>query len=406
MSTSGKFAPFGFQSLLSTLKLLTLNATSLPRPTVSDAATMPLSDGHATLVADRAVAAELAELAELWPRLLQLAGAQGGAARLWSRAGDQLLTVYQIGMPEPTAHDLPHLHRGRSDSGGEALLGAPPPQFLAVPISHRGRVLGQLELFFATAPQANDVATGALFPLVGELLGLALHHMHPHDLQQTPPEEGVAMRAALLSQRQTMAAEVHDSVAQTLAFVKMRMPLLHEAITAQDVVSAVRYCDDVRQAVGTVHTKLRQLLSEFRVPMDPQGLKHALQSSILMFTQRTQVALDFDDQAPELHLSAPQESQVFHIVQEALTNIAKHASARRAWLSIKQVVGYVEVVVEDDGTGVAPNAVAPSGHFGVDIMRERAVRLGGHLDIGPRRGGGMRVHLSFPLTTGPAAAVA
>ena len=222
--------------------------------------------------------------------------------------------------------------------------------------------------------------------------------------RSTAPLEGDALQAALLRQRQAMAAEVHDSVAQTLAFVKMRMPLLQEAIGTQDTANALRYCDDVRQAVSAAHTNLRQLLSEFRAPMDPQGLKHALRSAILVFSQRTQIALVFDDQVPELHLSATQESQVFHIVQESLANIAKHASAQQAWLSIRQVVGSIEVVVEDDGTGPATDAVATGAHFGLDIMRERAARLRGQLGIGPREGGGMRVQLSFPLAIDSAAA--
>ena len=213
-----------------------------------------------------------------------------------------------------------------------------------------------------------------------------------------------ALEAALLAQRQALAAEVHDSVAQTLSFVKMRMPLLQDAIGSGDAGAALRYCEDVRKAVGSAHTSLRQLLTEFRVPVAPQGLKHALRSSILVFSQRTRVPLEFDDQAPDLSLSATQESQVFHIVQEALTNIAKHASARQAWVRLTQAGGRLEVAIEDDGCGASHEEdLGGAHHFGLDIMRERAARLGGRLDIGARAGGGMRVHLSFPLAAVAAA---
>jgi len=213
-----------------------------------------------------------------------------------------------------------------------------------------------------------------------------------------------ALEAALAAQRNALAAEVHDSLAQTLSFVKMRMPLLQDAIGCGDTGTALRYCEDVRRAVGGAHTQLRQLLADFRIPVAPDGLKHALRSSILTFSQRTQVPLDFDDQAPDLTLSAAQESQVFHIVQEALTNVAKHASARHAWLRITQAGGLVEVAVEDDGRGVPPDEECGGGHhFGLDIMRERAARLGGRLDFAARAGGGVRVCLSFPLTAHAAA---
>jgi two-component system nitrate/nitrite sensor histidine kinase NarX len=130
--------------------------------------------------------------------------------------------------------------------------------------------------------------------------------------------------------------------------------------------------------------------------MDPLGLKHALQSSIAAFCELTQVELAFDDQVPGLHLPVAQELQVLRIVQEALANIAKHARASRAWLTIARLHGDIDVVVEDDGAGVVP-ADGPGGseHYGLDIMRQRAVSLGGTLDVGARAGGGTRVRLRF-----------
>jgi two-component system nitrate/nitrite sensor histidine kinase NarX len=379
-----------------------------------DAAPAPLADILSTLAADLAAGGDLRELLRrLLEPLMTMAGAQAGAVRVLSAAGDRLQMVSHIGLPEPVAiaeqsvdpacgvcgsavarasvewaRDVRHcLRHGNGD-----FFGLDCRHVLAVPLTHRGRVLGLFNLFFAVEP-TPDPTRLALFKAVGELLGLALNNARL---------EGDNLQAALVSQRQAMAAEVHDSVAQTLAFVKMRMPLLHESIAAQDTASALRYCDDVRQAASAAHTNLRQLLSEFRVPMDPQGLKHALQSSILVFAQRTQVALEFDDQAPTLRLSPTQESQVFHIVQESFANIAKHASARHAWLRLGQALGRVDVLIEDDGTGLPAADVLPTGsHLGVEIMRERAIRLGGRLDIGPRTGGGTRVHLSFPLAVDP-----
>lgn len=349
--------------------------------------------------------------------LVRVAGAQAAAVRLSSPDGDRLRIVASCGLPAGVSESEQSV---ASDCGvcGMALSGRRPAwtddmrhceqrnvdryfgqasrRILAVPLTHQGRTVGVATLFYANSA-AVDTDISALLESLGALIGLAL-------AGEAGEREG--RQAALASQRQAMAAEVHDSVAQTLSFVKMRMPLLQEAIGAHDADKALRYCEDLRKAVGGAHTNLRQLLTEFRVPMAPQGLKHALQSSILMFSQRAQIALEFDDQAPDLCLSASQESQVFHIVQEALANIAKHASARRAWLCLAQAGNRVEVVIEDDGTGPATDAVSTqANHFGLDIMRERAARLGGRLDLGPRAGGGMRVHLSFPLAVDPAATV-
>jgi two-component system nitrate/nitrite sensor histidine kinase NarX len=258
---------------------------------------------------------------------------------------------------------------------------------LAVPLTYRGRVLGLYNLFFDARPGVDDESK-ALFKSIGELLGLALHNALL---------ERETLRVTVLAERQAMAAEVHDSIAQTLAFVKMRLPLLQEAITSRDETSALKYCADVRQAVSSAHSNLREVLAHLRAPMDPLGLQHALQASIRAFHELTQVDLSFDDDVAELQLSVAQEFQVLRIVQEALANIAKHARARRAWLTIGRQRDHIDVMIEDDGAGVdAPAAPPDHAHYGLDIMRHRASSLGGTLEVGAREGGGTRVHLCFP----------
>jgi two-component system nitrate/nitrite sensor histidine kinase NarX len=391
--------------------------TAAPATGLPEAQALPAQGIFAQLAADLAAGGDLRALLQRFLEpVMKIAGAQAGAVRVLSVAGDRLQMVSHIGLPEAVAaaersvdpacgvcgsafagdsiesvgnlqHCLRHSH--------ETYFGHECQRVVAVPMTHRGLVLGLYNLFFADEP-ALDASTLALLRAIGELLGLALNNARL---------EREHLRAALASERQAMAAEVHDSVAQTLAFVKMRMPLLQESIAVHDDINALRYCSDVRQALSSAHTNLRQLLSDFRAPMDPQGLRHALRSSILAFAERTRVALAFDDQAPGVQLTALQESQVFHIVQEALANIAKHAAAQRAWLSIERSGDQVNVIVEDDGSGALADAgAAHASHFGIQIMRQRADRLGGRLEIGPRAGGGTRVHLVFPQTSPAAAA--
>jgi two-component system nitrate/nitrite sensor histidine kinase NarX len=341
--------------------------------------------------------------------IMQMAGARAGAVRVLSPEGDRLQMISEVGLPEHVvcaertvdpacgicgsaftrdtiewASDVGYCARRSADS----YFGQECRHLLAVPLTHRGRVLGLYNLFFDTRA-ALDAGSMALFKSVGELLGLALHNALL---------ERETLRATVLRERQAMAAEVHDSIAQTLSFVKMRLPLLQGAIAAHDEAAAMKYCADVRQAVSSAHTDLREVLTHFRAPMDPLGLKHALRSGILAFQELTQVDLAFEDHAPELCLSVSQEFQVFRIVQEALANIAKHAQARRAWLKIEQQRDKVDVVIEDDGAGMA-SADPHDGesHYGVDIMRQRASKLGGTVDVSARDGGGTRVHLRFPF---------
>jgi two-component system nitrate/nitrite sensor histidine kinase NarX len=360
------------------------------------------------------ITAELAtgdDLDALLQRLLapivRQAGAQAGAVRLLSESGEEFQVVSTLGLPRGacgSGHSVGRHcgHCGAAADGHEVIWAADLracstlcssvfrdgayQRLLVVPLQHRGRVLGVCNLLFASAdePSAEVIA---LLRSVGELLGLALNNAR---LEQAE------LQATLLHERQMMAAEVHDSLAQSLAFVKMRLPLLSDAVQAHDAPRAQGYCDDVRRAVNQAHGALRGILTHFRVPMDPQGLEHALHATVANFRRTSSAELDFVNGLPGLQLTLEQETQVFHIVQEALSNVAKHAAARHAQLRLAAAPpDAVEIVVEDDGAGL-PSATGGGTHYGMEIMAERARRIGGTLDIGAREGGGTRVRLAFP----------
>jgi len=342
--------------------------------------------------------------------IVRLAGAQAGAVRLLSETGDELRLVADTGLPAGlcsrgravdrhcghcgAAADGPapiwatDLHACGERSGGH-YFEHECQRLLVVPLQHRGRVLGIYKLFFA-GDEEPRAELQAILRSVGELLGLALNNAR---LEQE------TLRATLVSERQLMAAEVHDSLAQSLAFVKMRMPLLHDAMLARDDGGAQRYFDDVRDAVTHAYASLRGFITQLRSPMDPLGLAHALDASAQAFRRSTGTELEFVNALPALRLAPEQESQVFQIVQEALANVARHAAAQHARLQIGPLPGKgVEFVVEDDGAGVAPAPAGRNGHYGIDIMQERARRIGGTLEVGPRHGGGTRVRLALPAS--------
>jgi len=137
--------------------------------------------------------------------------------------------------------------------------------------------------------------------------------------------------------------------------------------------------------------------------MDPLGLEHALQGCADAFRRQGGPELEIVNDQPGLQLAPEQEVQVFHIVQEALSNVGRHAAARHARVHISRAgAATVQVLVEDDGGGVpasrgATGHALPGSHYGMDIMFDRARRLGGTLDIGPRSGGGTCVRLAFPV---------
>jgi two-component system nitrate/nitrite sensor histidine kinase NarX len=267
---------------------------------------------------------------------------------------------------------------------------------LAISLCHSTQVLGIYNLFFETdtclSPQ-----TETLLRHIGQLLGLALHNARI---------DRERLRLTVMKERQEMVNEVHDALAQTLAYARMRLPLLHDAMLAHDDEKSLKYFSDVKSAVGEVHDNLREVMTYFRTRMDPLGLLHALHGIADSFFSRNAISLEINNAVHTLNLTDEQEVQVFHIIQESLANIAKHSMARRAVVSIRQTARNLEFVIEDDGLGMDEPSVSsivtsarrlvPSTHFGLDIMQSRARRLGGSLEVGRNGGAGTRVRLLLP----------
>lgn len=383
----------------------------------------------AELAAGLAAGDDLRGLLErLLEPLMRIAGATGGAVRVLGPGERGLRLAAGAGLP-PQVLQAEHAVEPDCGACGAALERAQPvwthelarcaartrghyfgqgcQGVLAVPLQHRGRVLGLVNLFFQSGrePPADVLA---LLKTAGELLGLAL------DNARLAHEN---LHAGVLQERQALAADVHDGIGQSLAFVKMRLLLLHDAMRQGRTAEAERYFADVRDAVAQAHAGLRTILTEFRTPPDPLGLAHALAASAEAFRRSCAAALDLQDDLPGGLLRPEQEAQVAHVVQEALANVARHAAARRVRVRLRlDSDAQVHVQVQDDGAGMAAGALdataataatADGGsHYGLSIMRERARRLGGTLEVGAPPEGGTSVCLRFPLAGARRAAAA
>lgn len=355
--------------------------------------------------------------------IVSLAGAQAGAVRVLTDDGQHMRLVAQLGLP-PQVQDAERLVdracgmcgtaagadvlgwvddvRSCARSGTEPYFGLQCQGVLAISLPHADQVLGIYNLFFESRTELAP-ATLTMLRLIGQLLGLSLHNARI---------ERERLRVTVMKERQEMVNEVHDSIAQTLAYARMRLPLLNDAMRAHDDPKAIQYFSDVKQAVGEVHDNLREVMTYFRTRMDPLGLLHALQGIADGFFGRTGISLVIRNAVPHLHLTDEQEVQVFHIVQEALANIAKHSMARHAVIAIRKTAEGLEFVIEDDGLGLAAPSVSTivttakglsaSTHFGLEIMQSRARRLGGGLEVGENTGGGTRVRLLLPTHPGAA----
>lgn len=345
--------------------------------------------------------------------IVQLCGAGAGAARVLTDDGTRLRLVGAVGLPVDVLErealvdvacgacgdaarsdriELVTDVQACAERTSCAYFGRECTSVFAVPLCHRGRMLGVYNLFLG-AHQRIGPETLSLLRSIGELLGLALENAR---LARE------SMRTTLTNERQLLANEVHDSLAQTLSYMKMRMSLLAKSVGEHDQSRALKYAGDVNQALSSAYTSLRELLTLFRSRMDPLGLVHALSATANGYYDRTGVELAFENRAPGLSLPAEQELQVFHIVSEALANVSRHSGARHARLALERTDGSCEVTIEDDGSGMTQIDPARTdrgeAHYGISIMRERARRIGGEVQIERRPGRGTCVRLRFPVS--------
>ncbi len=341
--------------------------------------------------------------------MVRLSGAAAGAVRVLSGDGRHLRLAASLGLPAEVVENerLVGIDCGAcgvalsSDEiqqtrdfkpcvarTGQTFFGGC-RSMVAVPLEHNGRLLGVYNLYMTEERQIPEEVS-LLFCSISEHLAMAVENAR---LMQEN------LRMTLMNERQMMANEVHDSLAQTMAYMKLRIALLREALLEYESAKALKYSADIQQALDEAYASLRELLTQFRNRMDPLGIEHALAELAAGFFDRTGVELEFENRIPDLRLNADQEVQVFHILQEALSNVARHSGAKQAWLTLEVIDGQYAFTVEDDGRGVFVMGATPDlrHHFGISIMSERAQRLGGNIEIANRPQGGARLRLLVPL---------
>jgi two-component system nitrate/nitrite sensor histidine kinase NarX len=202
-------------------------------------------------------------------------------------------------------------------------------------------------------------------------------------------------RGDLLAERQAIANEIHDSLAQSLVYTRMRTSLLLESIRSGNEVMVTKYAHDVNEALETSQKTVRELITNFRCSMDSTGLLNALRTLTSEFSHRNETTLEYVNSIASLELPLEHELQVYHIVREALANIAAHSGATKARLSVENPGNHYVFTIEDNGSGGC--AFKPvEGHYGMMIMRERAQRIGGEIKVESSTGIGTRIQLLFP----------
>lgn len=341
-------------------------------------------------------------------RLMGVIGAEGGSVRLVDPLTQDIHMVVREGLSEDFVREESCLHMGDCLCG-EAASTAKPVYWdfdwpadkpllyncqrdgfqvtSAFTIRVKKQLIGIFNLYFRAAHSftPQDVQ---LLETLGQHLGVAIENQRLVSREK---------EMAISEERNLLAQELHDSIAQSLAFLNIQVQLLQDSLKRANIQEAMEVVGQIREGVQESYDDVRELLVHFRTRVHQADLDGAIQSALEKFEGQTGIVTAFQQSGSAAPLSPENEIQVLHIVQEALSNVRKHAGATRVEVDIQRDGAYA-ITIKDNGKGFDQNDIRDKTetHVGLKIMRERAHRVGGKLEINTEMGKGTEVKLRLP----------
>lgn len=358
-----------------------------------------------------ALAAEAASLETLTQGFVQqvrrVAGADGAAVRWSDEANERYVLVAADGLPSSMIEEEHCVIAGSCECGQtEAsaqmrvipILPATGMQLphcreagfqtvVSIPVRLHQRLLGEVALFYRR-PLSLAQDTRELLESMARHLASSMEGLRATALER---------EAAVSGERGLIARELHDSIAQSLAFLKIQVQLLQGAVARRNDAARDAAIAELDAGVRECYADVRELLVHFRTRTQQEDIEGALRATLSKFEHQTGVATQLSMHGQGRPLAPDVQIQVLHIVQEALSNVRKHAGAHRVELHVQRHPCW-RFEVRDDGRGFDPAAVPPDSlHVGLGIMRERAERIQATLALHSQPGGrGTCVTLELP----------
>jgi two-component system nitrate/nitrite sensor histidine kinase NarX len=347
-------------------------------------------------------------------RLIVATGASAGLVRLVSREG-ALHHFVEEGLSKRFLEREACVGRGECACGDAATRGAAVIHILrgpkvpfavslphcrdagfgtvaAFPIAAQRQVLGIFNLFFADARELSS-ETRHMLESLGQHLGAAIENIR---LASRDRELAIAQERNLLAQ------ELHDSIAQSLAFLNLQVQLLRRLLASGQLEDVGSTLDEIQVGVQESYANVRELLVHFRTRAGEGDVVHGIRTLLARFERQAGVPGALRIRGSTLPLAPDHQLQVMHILQEALANVRKHAHAKSVEVVLDRGPGHV-FIVRDDGRGFDPTSAAGESHVGLRIMRERAARIGAHVAIASAPGRGTEIVLTLPMAQKAAA---
>ena len=357
-------------------------------------------------------ATSLDELAQGFVKsITRIAHADGAALRWSDQSNQRYLMLAAHGLSSEMVNAEQCIQHGDCDCGakqGQTGLRVIPIQAIStsslqhckkagfetvvnIPVQLHERLMGEVSLFFHARVNPTPALVSLLEALCSQLAS-AIDNLRLNALER---------EAAVSQERHMLARELHDSIAQSLAFLKIQVQLMRDAVRSDDPVEIGKVLDEIDAGVRESYGDVRELLMHFRTRTNDEDIEPALATTLRKFEHQSGLQTSMKMQGQGMPLSPDLQIQVLHIVQEALSNVRKHASASHVWLDVQQQPAW-RFEVRDDGVGfTVDDDNVDETHVGLRIMTERAQRIGGAMHITSTPGIGSTVVLTLPHATTP-----
>ncbi len=302
--------------------------------------------------------------------------AAGEPAGVLAKGQPYLIEAYVPG--QPLLHDL------------DSYTGEQIASFLAVPLQRGERFLGLVEVM-AFQPRRFLADDAQLLMRLAHQVVVSIENAQLYRQLRS---------MATLEERDRLAREMHDHLAQTLGYLNVKALMTGDLVSRREYHLALESLDELKRAAKIAYTDVREAIFNLRTTVSAgSSLLASLQEYLTQYGRHYGLDAhlviendDTDEFSPEV------TGQLLHIIQEALTNVRKHSDASLVLVRYDQSGTQVRVTIEDNGQGFVPEEVSDEGHqhVGLNVMRERAESIGGTLVLDSQLGQGTKVIVTAP----------
>ncbi|MDD1793080.1 nitrate/nitrite two-component system sensor histidine kinase NarQ [Enterovibrio sp. ZSDZ42] len=272
------------------------------------------------------------------------------------------------------------VHHPNESHWGVSVGDAKETAWHTLPLLHDNEVLGSLDW-----QGDNTLVDSALLESIAAILARGVRYKHA---------QKQAMHLAVMEERATLARELHDSIAQSLSYLKIQTSILKRHLKNANAPDCEPIADDISEQLRVTYDQLRELLTAFRLSLSNSDFRLALEEMISTLQGQTTASINVSSSIDTVSMTVEYQMHVLQIIREACVNAIKHANATTITVQCRQMGQRVYVEISDNGIGFDLQEEKPN-HYGLQIMQERSKMLCGDIEFLSAPAQGCRVLLSF-----------